>query len=88
MFLLALIPTAVRTILSKDSLTWRRCRRGQRRRGAESCVARYLEKYRDMPTYGQYRVAGIAMRMANEKGVSLLGPALFQQLYLPTKPKG
>jgi 3-hydroxyisobutyrate dehydrogenase-like beta-hydroxyacid dehydrogenase len=23
-------------------------------------VARYLEKYRDMPTYGQYRVAGIA----------------------------
>jgi 3-hydroxyisobutyrate dehydrogenase-like beta-hydroxyacid dehydrogenase len=51
-------------------------------------VSRYLEKYRDMPTSGQYRVAGIAMRMANERGVSLLGPALFQQLYLPTKPKG
>jgi 3-hydroxyisobutyrate dehydrogenase-like beta-hydroxyacid dehydrogenase len=51
-------------------------------------VSRYLEKYRDMPASGQYRVAGIAMRMANERGVSLLGPALFQQLYLPTKPKG
>lgn len=50
-------------------------------------VSRYLEKYRDMTTSGQYRVAGIATRMANERGVSLLGPALFQQLYLPAKSK-
>jgi 3-hydroxyisobutyrate dehydrogenase len=48
-------------------------------------VARYLEKYRDMPTSGQYRVAGIALRMASEKGLTLIGPALFQQLYPPSK---
>jgi 3-hydroxyisobutyrate dehydrogenase len=51
-------------------------------------VSRYLEKYRDMPTGGQYRVAGIAMRLATEKGLALIGPALFQQLYVPTKPRG
>ncbi len=45
-------------------------------------VARYLEKYRDMPTSGQCRVAAMAMRFANEKGVPVIGPALFQQLYL------
>jgi 3-hydroxyisobutyrate dehydrogenase len=50
-------------------------------------VDRYLEKYRDMPTSGQYRVSGIAMRLANERGLPLIGPALFQQLYLPTKAK-
>lgn len=48
-------------------------------------VDRYLEKYRDMPTAGLYRIAGIAMRMGYEHGVAMLGPALFQQLYLPTK---
>jgi 3-hydroxyisobutyrate dehydrogenase-like beta-hydroxyacid dehydrogenase len=47
-------------------------------------VDRYLEKYRDMPTGGQHRVAGIAMRMAYELGLPMLGPALYQQLYLPT----
>jgi 3-hydroxyisobutyrate dehydrogenase-like beta-hydroxyacid dehydrogenase len=48
-------------------------------------IDRYLEKYRDMPTGGQYRVAGIAMRMAYELGLPMLGPALYQQLYLPTR---
>lgn len=50
-------------------------------------VDRYLEKYRDMPTAGLHRIAGIAMRMGYEHGVPMLGPALFQQLYLPTKAK-
>lgn len=50
-------------------------------------VDRYLEKYRDMPTAGLHRIAGIAMRMGYENGVAMLGPALFQQLYLPTKTK-
>ena len=50
-------------------------------------IDRYLEKYRDMPTGGQYRIAGIAMRMGYELGLPLIGPALFQQLYLPTKNK-
>jgi 3-hydroxyisobutyrate dehydrogenase-like beta-hydroxyacid dehydrogenase len=50
-------------------------------------VDRYLEKYRDMPTAGLHRIAGIAMRMGYEHGVAMLGPALFQQLYLPTKAK-
>jgi 3-hydroxyisobutyrate dehydrogenase-like beta-hydroxyacid dehydrogenase len=47
-------------------------------------VDRYLEKYRDMPVAGLYRIAGIAMRMGYERGVPMIGPALFQQLYLPT----
>lgn len=47
-------------------------------------IDRYLEKYRDMPTGGQHRVAGIAMRLAYERGLPLLGPAIYQQLYLPT----
>jgi 3-hydroxyisobutyrate dehydrogenase-like beta-hydroxyacid dehydrogenase len=47
-------------------------------------VDRYLEKYRDMPTGGQYRVAGIAMRLGYDLGIPMLGPALYQQLYLPT----
>lgn len=47
-------------------------------------IDRYLEKYRDMPTGGQYRVAGIAMRLAHERGIPMLGPAIYQQLYLPT----
>jgi len=50
-------------------------------------VARYLEKYRDMPTSGQCRVAGMAMQLANAKGVPLIGPALFAQLYLPAVGK-
>ena len=50
-------------------------------------IDRYLEKYRDMTTSGQYRIAGIAMRVGYEKGIPMLGAALFQQLYLPTKPK-
>lgn len=48
-------------------------------------VDRYLEKYRDMPTSGLYRIAGIATRLGYEKGLPMIGPALFQQLYLPTK---
>jgi 2-hydroxy-3-oxopropionate reductase len=47
-------------------------------------VDRYLEKYRDMPTGGQYRVASIAMRLGHDLGLPMLGPALYQQLYLPT----
>ena len=47
-------------------------------------IDRYLEKYRDMPTGGQYRVAGMAMRLAHERGIPMLGPAIYQQLYLPT----
>lgn len=47
-------------------------------------IDRYLEKYRDMPTGGQYRVAGIAMRMAHDLGIPMLGPAIYQQMYLPT----
>jgi hypothetical protein len=50
-------------------------------------IDRYLEKYRDMTTSGQYRIAGIAMRIGYEKGIPMIGPALFQQLYLPTKAK-
>jgi 3-hydroxyisobutyrate dehydrogenase len=50
-------------------------------------VDRYLEKYRDMPTSGQIRISGIAIRLANERGLPLIGPALFQQLYLRTKTK-
>lgn len=49
-------------------------------------IDRYLEKYRDMETGGQYRIAGIAMQMGYELGLPLIGPALFQQLYLPTLP--
>lgn len=49
-------------------------------------VDRYLEKYRDMPTSGLYRIAGIAMRFGYEKGLPMIGPAIFQQLYLPTGP--
>lgn len=51
-------------------------------------IDRYLEKYRDMETGGQYRIAGIAMQMGYELGLPLIGPALFQQLYLPTKASG
>jgi 3-hydroxyisobutyrate dehydrogenase len=51
-------------------------------------IDRYLEKYRDMETGGQYRIAGIAIRMGYELGLPMIGPALFQQLYLPTKPAG
>lgn len=47
-------------------------------------IDRYLQKYRDMPTGGQYRIAGIAMRLAYERGIPMLGPAIYQQLYLPT----
>jgi|tagenome__1003787_1003787.scaffolds.fasta_scaffold20859032_2 2-hydroxy-3-oxopropionate reductase len=47
-------------------------------------IDRYLEKYRDMNTSGQYRIAGIAMRMGYEMGIPMIGPALYQQLYLPT----
>jgi 2-hydroxy-3-oxopropionate reductase len=47
-------------------------------------IDRYLQKYRDMPTGGQYRIAGIAMRLAHERGIPMLGPAIYQQLYLPT----
>ncbi len=47
-------------------------------------IDRYFEKYRDMPTGGQYRIAGIALRMAHELGIPMLGPAIYQQLYLPT----
>jgi 2-hydroxy-3-oxopropionate reductase len=47
-------------------------------------IDRYLEKYRDMPTGGQYRVAGIAMRLGHDLGLPMLGPAVYQQLYLPT----
>ena len=50
-------------------------------------VACYLEKYRDMPTSGQCRVAGIAMQLANAKCVPLIGPVLFAQLYLPAPGK-
>jgi 2-hydroxy-3-oxopropionate reductase len=35
------------------------------------CCQLLSGKYRDTPTSGQYRVAGIAMRMAREKGVPL-----------------
>lgn len=48
-------------------------------------VDRYLAKYRDMTTGGQYRIAGMALRMANQMGLPMVGPALFQQLYLPQK---
>lgn len=48
-------------------------------------VDRYLEKYRDMTTGGQYRIAGMALRMSNQMGLPMVGPALFQQLYLPKK---
>jgi 3-hydroxyisobutyrate dehydrogenase-like beta-hydroxyacid dehydrogenase len=47
-------------------------------------IDRYLEKYRDMPTGGQYRVASIAMRLGYDLGLPMLGPAIYQQLYLPT----
>jgi 2-hydroxy-3-oxopropionate reductase len=50
-------------------------------------IDRYLQKYRDMPTYGLHRVAGIAIRLGYERGLPMIGPALFQQLYLPTKGK-
>jgi hypothetical protein len=56
--------------------------------GAQSLVfARYIEKYRDLPTSGQCRVAGTAMQLANAKGMPLIGPALFAQLYLPASVK-
>jgi 2-hydroxy-3-oxopropionate reductase len=47
-------------------------------------IDRYLQKYRDMPTGGQYRIAGIAMRLGHELGIPMLGPAIYQQLYLPS----
>lgn len=47
-------------------------------------IDRYLEKYRDMPTGGQHRVAGIALRLGYDLGLPMLGPAIYQQLYLPT----
>jgi hypothetical protein len=37
-----------------------------------------------MPTGGQYRIAGIAMRLGHELGIPMLGPAIYQQLYLPS----
>jgi 3-hydroxyisobutyrate dehydrogenase-like beta-hydroxyacid dehydrogenase len=49
-------------------------------------IDRYIEKYRDMNTSGQYRIAGIAMRMGYELGIPMIGPAIYQQLYLPTNP--
>ena len=48
---------------------------------------RYLQKYRDMTTSGLYRIAGIALRIGYDHGIPLVGPALFQQLYLPTQEK-